>query len=50
MDSITAKEICTELKNGSSVFSKTQSDRIKSEIENGSVVFNIQLPLNTIAR
>lgn len=37
--SITAKEICTELKNGSSVFSKTQSDRIKSEIENGSVVF-----------
>lgn len=39
MDSITAKEICTELKNGSSVFSKTQSDRIKSEIENGSVVF-----------
>lgn len=39
MDSITSKEICTELKNGSSVFSKTQSDRIKSEIENGSVVF-----------
>lgn len=39
MDSITAKEICTELKNGSLVFSKTQSDRIKSEIENGSVVF-----------
>ena len=39
MDSITAKEICTELQNGSSVFSKTQSDRIKSEIENGSVVF-----------
>lgn len=39
MDSIAAKEICTELKNGSSVFSKTQSSRIKSEIENGSVVF-----------